>query len=171
MFILSSHKDGRGASSLVPSFPWPRLPSGSTCLHWFSLFWGQIWNAFKTSQLCVWSAALVQTPLSRGTNWEPDREGFALSQVLSPNLIVSSSIAALGLRSKFIGRQTVDTWSDEEARWCGDSIRQIGQLCVISTITLPHYSFITQPTTPAVNHIFNLVQKSGATEKIFDIWV
>ena len=60
----------------------------------------------------------------------------------------------------------MDIWSDEEARWCGDIIRQIGQLCVISTITLPHYSFITRP---AVNHIFNLVQKSGTREKIFDI--
>ena len=109
MFILSSHKDGRGASSPVPSFPWPRLPSGSTFLHWFSLFWGQIWNAFKTSQLRVWSATLVfckrhcreeQTRNQTERDFLCPSSWVPISSAPESNFVISS-IAALKLRSKF----------------------------------------------------------------------
>ena len=109
MFILSSHKDGRGASSPVPSLLWPRLPSGSTFLHWFSLFWGQIWNAFKTSQLRVWSATLVfckrhcreeQTRNQTERDFLCTSSWVPISSAPESNFVISS-IAALKLRSKF----------------------------------------------------------------------
>ena len=105
MFILSSHKDGRGASSPVPSLLWPRLPSGSTFLHWFSLFWGQIWNAFKTSQLRVWSATLVfckRHCREEQTRNQTERALLCPRCWSQSYCFIISSIAALKLRFKFI---------------------------------------------------------------------